>query len=236
MRALSATELLAVWERAFSQSTIQRALALLAAACPESPPDALAGLSIGRRDARLLALREATFGPAFTALAVCPACGDAMELTFHADDLRPATAAEPPAKLELQIEGLDLRVRLPTSADLLAISRPDDLAAARSQLLARCLIGGPDQMPERVLDGVIARMALADPLADIQLALHCAGCGHGWQAAFDIVSFFWREIHAWARGLLREVHILATAYGWREDDILALSPARRRFYLEMVSG
>jgi hypothetical protein len=34
--------------------------------------------------------------------------------------------------------------------------------------------------------------------------------------------------------VLREVHILASAYGWREDDILAMSPARRRIYLEML--
>jgi hypothetical protein len=236
MRALSATELLGVWERAFSQSSIQRALALLAAACPESPPDALAGLSIGQRDARLLALREATFGAEFTALARCPACGGSMELIFHAEDLRISPEAEPPPELALQIEGRDLRVRLPTSADLLAITRPDDLAAARDQLLARCLLSGRDQVPEPVLDAVVEQMALADPLGDIQLALRCAGCGHAWQAVFDIVSFFWREIHAWARGLLREVHTLASAYNWREADILALSPARRRLYLEMVGG
>ncbi len=236
MRALSATELLGVWERAFSQSSIQRALALLAAACPESPPDALAGLSIGQRDAHLLALREATFGAEFTALASCPACGAATELTFRASDLQAPPAPAPPAELMLQIEGRDLRVRLPTSADLLAITRPDDLAAARDQLLARCLLSDRNQVPEPVLDAVIAQMALADPLADIQLALRCAGCGHAWQAAFDIVSFFWREVHAWARGLLREVHTLAAAYGWHEADILALSPARRRLYLEMVGG
>jgi hypothetical protein len=33
---------------------------------------------------------------------------------------------------------------------------------------------------------------------------------------------------------LREVHTLAWAYGWREADILAMSPARRQFYIELV--
>ena len=79
-------------------------------------------------------------------------------------------------------------------------------------------------------------MAQADPQADVQLALSCPVCGHKWQTAFDIVSFFWSEINAWAARILREVHILAWGYGWREADILALRPWRREVYLEMVSG
>ncbi len=30
------------------------------------------------------------------------------------------------------------------------------------------------------------------------------------------------------------VHALARAYGWREADVLAMSEARRHFYLELV--
>ena len=53
---------------------------------------------------------------------------------------------------------------------------------------------------------------------------------------FDIVSFFWREIEEFAIRTLREIHALARAYGWAEDQILALSPTRRRCYLEMVGA
>jgi hypothetical protein len=48
------------------------------------------------------------------------------------------------------------------------------------------------------------------------------------------VTFFWKEIAAHAKRLLREVHILAAAYKWREADILAMNPNRRQYYLEMV--
>jgi hypothetical protein len=37
-----------------------------------------------------------------------------------------------------------------------------------------------------------------------------------------------------AKAYLNEVHMLAWAYGWREADILAMSSARRQFYLERV--
>jgi hypothetical protein len=52
---------------------------------------------------------------------------------------------------------------------------------------------------------------------------------------FDIVSFFWTELSAQAKRLLREVHTLARGYGWREADILAMSARRRQLYLDLVT-
>jgi hypothetical protein len=83
---------------------------------------------------------------------------------------------------------------------------------------------------------VAERMAQADPQAEVQLALTCPACQHEWLATFDILSFFWIEINAWALRLLQEVHRLASAYGWRETDILGLSSWRRQFYLEMIGS
>ncbi|HEX2516118.1 MAG TPA: phage baseplate protein, partial [Chloroflexota bacterium] len=39
-----------------------------------------------------------------------------------------------------------------------------------------------------------------------------------------------------ARRLLREVHTLARAYGWREAEILALPGRRRQTYLDLVGA
>ena len=36
------------------------------------------------------------------------------------------------------------------------------------------------------------------------------------------------------QGTLRDVHGLAAAYGWREEDVLRLSPTRRQIYLELA--
>jgi hypothetical protein len=88
MRPLTAQELLDVWERGLALPPVQRALALLAAACPETPPEALARESVGRRDGRLLWLREWTFGPRLVSLAACPACGERLETAFDVADIR----------------------------------------------------------------------------------------------------------------------------------------------------
>jgi hypothetical protein len=229
MRALPATELLNVWESGQNQVPLQRALIMLAAACPEASSDSLAGLTIGQRDAQLLALREMTFGSELTGVTDCPECGEKIELSFNCADIRRPTETEPPGKLALESNGREVRFRLPTSADLLAVSSPE-------QLLERCLLNGGDQVSKNLATAVGEKMSSADPIADIQLALSCPSCEHKWEAPFDIVAFLWREIRATARRLLREVHTLASAYGWTESEILRLSPARRHAYLEMASG
>jgi hypothetical protein len=77
-------------------------------------------------------------------------------------------------------------------------------------------------------------MAQADPQADIQLDLSCPACQHHWQAAFDVVAFLWNEIDSWAHRILSDIHVIASAYGWSEADILALSAARRQTYLDLI--
>ena len=116
---------------------------------------------------------------------------------------------------------------------------------ARNLLVQRCVLqarsnrDGSDlaieTLPETLITALATHMDTCDPLATIDIPLECPACNHEWQIIFDIVSFFWTEIIALAKRLLREVHTLASLYGWREADILAMSSVRRQFYLEMVT-
>ncbi len=248
MHALTAAQLLDVWEQGRGRSLAERALLLLAAACPEvggAPAESLARLPIGRRDADLLTLREQTFGPRLASLADCPGCGGRLEAAFTVADIRAvgvAPAADPAEDLALRIGDCEVRFRLPNSLDLLALAGLADRDAARRRLFERCLLEAQcrqepvtaGELSDTVVDAVAARMGEADPQADVQLAHCCPGCGRQWLATLDIVSFFWSEIDAWACRALGEVHTLASAYGWSEAAVLALSPARRQVYLELV--
>ncbi len=243
MRALSIAELLLIWERGAAQSPIRRALDLLIAACPELAPDQLAAISVGQRDAYLMVLREWTFGPRVESLAACPGCGERVELSFDLAEVRATPQAELSETFSLALDGYEVRFRLPDSRDLAAASGEPDAAATRKRLLASCLLAASrhgeaqavEQLPGQVVMAIVEHMARADPQADVQLGLNCPACGYNWQVTFDIVSFFWGEIETWAHRTLREVHLLARAYGWREADTLALSPWRRRYYLDMLA-
>ena len=124
---------------------------------------------------------------------------------------------------------------------MIAVSSLQSAEQVRSKLLERCLLEIEHLKHETVLqDGelktaITQAMLQADPQALIELQLNCPNCGHTWTALFDIANFLWRELDAWARRTLRDVHKLASAYGWSETQILALSPTRRRLYLELVS-
>lgn len=242
MHALSAGELLTVWEKGAQRANAQRALSLLLVACPASTPEDLARLSVGERDGRLLTLREWAFGPRVETVVDCPQCCEQLELAFDLADIRAPAPVERPAAFSVQISNYDVSFRLPHSLDLLALNDRTSATEQRLALLANCVLAATRdgiatavaQLPDEVLNAVVVQMGVHDPQADVQISLTCPACGRQWFVSFDIVTFFWAEIGVWAHRVLHEVHRLACAYGWREADILAMSPRRRHLYLEML--
>jgi hypothetical protein len=243
MRALSAGELLTVWEHGVNQRPSQRALALLAIACAdEERPDGIARFTLGQRDERLLRLRERIFGPRLAATSACPGCGEVLEFAINADDIRVTPPFEPAATMNLAQANYELEFRLPDTRDLAKMDPAADPSDNRRHLLSLCVTNArrdgvdiaTEGLPPEIVTAISERMAEADPQADVQLDLACPQCEHRWQTPLDIMSFFWTELNAWALRLLNDVHALASAYGWREADILAMTPTRREAYLEMV--
>lgn len=246
MLRFSETEILRVWEAGVTQAPLERALTILAFAQQEESREDLAQLPIGRRDARLLRVREKNFGAWLKGFAECPSCRERLEFGFDLTTLL-AVDHEEEHVPEQQFETAEhvVRFRLPTSVDLAALAACTETEAARRMLLARCVLSvcqkGDDaeipsaSLPEALTAALAVEMQARDPHAVVQFNLTCAACGQAWQSPFDVLTFLWAEIQAQARRLLREIHLLAWAYGWREAEILALSPRRRQAYLEMVS-
>jgi hypothetical protein len=211
---------------------------LLSLAYPEEAFEALAALPVGERDGRLLDLREQWFGPVLRSVVDCPACGETLEFECPTASLRTGERVGPGA-LSLRMDDWHLTFRLPSTADVAAVAEFDPGNAVRA-LLARCLLevdgegatAGQD-LPQTLVDALGARMGDADPAADIRMALSCPQCGRAWESNFDIAAYLWLEVEAWGRRTLEDVHRLASAYGWSESDILAMSGTRRQAYLEL---
>ena len=238
MRLPAAHDLLDAWERGLSQPPLVRAMLLLASACPEDGIGELADLPLGERDRRLLDLREGLFGVRLTAMAACPACGEQHEAGLGVGDIRGHGPG--PVSGCCELGRYAITFRLPTTTDLMAVlgaPQPE----RRKLLLKRCLTDVRDgeepvraeALPSHVADEIDQRMAAADPQADVELGFSCSSCRHEWSARFDITSYLWQELEAWALRTLRDVASLARAFGWREAEVLALSPTRRRLYMEL---
>jgi hypothetical protein len=230
---LSAAALLEVWDRGLRLHPIDRALRLVAVACPDVPPHDLATMSLGERDSHLLALRESTFGGELPAVADCPGCGERLEFDLPAAGLRAGEPGAAPG--EMEHGGRMLRVRPLNSHDLAAVVGAVSPNEARRVLASRCLLEEERvELSDELVEALSVRLADLDPMAETLLNLACPSCGREWQLPFDIGSYLWREISAEAQRLLHEVHALAGAYGWREGDILAMSATRRRAYVELA--
>jgi hypothetical protein len=243
VRAPTPSELLTAWERGAKRTPAERGVELLALASPGTQPDELAALPVGERDRRLLDVRATLFGRELDGLDTCPECEEPVSFSVRVEALRSEAASAAAVGLSLEADGFELRFRLPTGADLVAISRERDSTVARARLLELCVLGasrdGADvpvaALPAAVTEALASSMAEADPQGDVELALDCPACGHSWHAWFDVASFLWAEVDAWSRRTLDDVHVLASAYGWSEDEILALGP-RRQHYLERVGA
>lgn len=240
MQGLSPKQLLQVWENAAGKTEVDRALTILAHADLGSYDD-LASLSIGERDRLLMELREATLGSALQVYAECPNCAERLEFVLDSARLRHAVG-EPVSSHQLEAEGFTVQFRLPDSKDLAAAARSGQVAEARTALLESCVLEAAcgntavaaRDLPAFVQEAVALELANCDPLAEILINLTCPFCRHRWQALFDVARFFWDEINGTARHLLQQVATLARTYGWREADILAMSPQRRQYYLEAM--
>jgi hypothetical protein len=238
---LGAAKLLETWESAQNLVPSDRALKFLDLASPHSEASALEDLTIGERDQRLMQLRKWLFGSQLEIQVPCSMCRETMEATLDLDQFAASSGSTEKDYHSVEIEGRSFRLRAPTVKDVAKIRGTNDRNAIVAALLAACVqeSDGTTLDPERLSSaevGAIAQhMAQIDSAADIVVALACPHCGATTQKSLDITHILFREIGEHVRQLLRDIHVIATAYGWPEHEILSLSAPRRRAYLDMIT-
>lgn len=240
MHTLSNADFLSLWERGRPLHPLDRGLLAIALAFPDAAREAVADWPLGRRNRALAQLRCQYFGSVLEAWTSCAHCGEKVELKMDAGAM--IATYRPDEQEHATVTMGTERFRLPTTRDVAnalggASALPDPGAGAvrlaRSCLLDRAGLEEPDWTDDQ-LEEIGTRMAEADPLAEILLEFTCPECGTSSNGSLDIAAFLWEEIEAEARRLLYDVHLLASAYGWSEPEILALSRPRRRLYVDMV--
>ncbi len=244
MRALAGEILLAAWEDGVATHDLLRPLVMLSAALAHADPAELGALPIVERNLLLLRLHSLSFGPRLQIFGLCPDCGAQLEfavpvaeLTAHLEnhyDLEPAAWTE---------DGRRYRLRAVTTDDLVATLSAPDVDAAQTLLLTRCLEVSPPaaaQLPAPLTGPVPPTVALRfDQLhaaAELSCSIECPDCSSTKVLDFDIARFLWAEVQSAARRLLGEIHELASAYGWSQQDVAGMSATRRRAYLELLSA
>jgi hypothetical protein len=241
MPGLSSQDIIRVWELGQDKALWYRALLMLAPAFPQLSLTQLAEFSLGQRNAHLFQLRKQLFGAHLQAIIACPTCAEQLEFSLDVEELC-AVNPTPQAHYTLEHQPYLIKFRLLTSEDFGRVQPLTDLTPARQALIEACVIEvrqegevvEPQTVPVEVIAALGEFVWECDPLAEFHLSLTCAKCDCAWSPLLDIVSFLWTELASQAQILLDEIHLLASTYGWPEQEILTLSPIRRKYYLSRV--
>jgi hypothetical protein len=243
MQAPHAADLLDAWDAGAHASGAERAL-LLARLTGNESIEELANRPLGWIAAQLLQLRGALIGPILVSLADCRSCDTVVESRIQIDELiamaTSRSTAQSGALHRVNADSVDIEFRLPTCRDLLAL-RGDTQEASLSlaeAVIASATCDGRTLSAREV--AVTARAPIEraildlDPLVRVDLEIVCPACGRSWAESLPVTDFVWTEVSDLASRVIYDVARLASAFGWQEQDILAMSEHRRRQYLELL--
>ncbi|GEL97438.1 hypothetical protein [Cellulomonas terrae] len=180
-------------------------------------------------------LRERS-GPTLATVLECPACSEVLDVPLDlqalASSARSVDEETDPPERRVPWGAGEVVVRAPTTTDLLdALTAPDPARHLRE----RCETWPPGaHTTDDVLDEVARAADDLTGLAGATVRSTCPGCDHDVTADVDVVDLLTARVTDQARALLTEVAELAAAYGWSQDAVLAMSPVRRRAYLDLA--
>lgn len=232
-----------LWGRVSSMADDRRLHELVAAAAADDGQDADVGTwPLGRAHAALLRLHATVAGPRLDSTVACPACGERIEFALAVADLL-ARAEDAPPTAPVEHDGWHVTwspLTLGQFVDAGTGASPDAAAAALLEGVvesAKAPDGRPASardLPPAVVAAVAAAQAASDPLLEVLAELRCSGCQQAVTAEVRLAEHVASAIEARAVRLLDDVHDLALAYGWHEQEVLALAPQRRQAYLERI--
>ena len=207
--------------------------ALLAACDPGADAAAWWRRPVGERIAALLALEQRTTGrEAITLTLRCgrAGCGARYEIELPYAALPTSTDA-PTVAIERE-DGATVVLRRPTGDDLRAwhLQPP----ASHAEMLARLAVDGQADAGAALRSA--EALAAADPLLDFGVACVCPECGESTEREVDLEGIALQRLAARQHAVLREVHALASRYGWTEAEIFAVAAPRRARYLDLIEG
>lgn len=218
-----------LWEVLTATTPPARGAALLVARGVALDLDEARELPLARAAGEALAELRERVGPTLEAVASCPVCEELLDISLPLDEV---LARSEVSAGSVRVD--EVVVRGPTTADVLAALACAEPAAT---LRERCVTWPEGTTPYTDAE-LTARVAdMAEQLAGaagVSVRLECPACRGDVLADVDVVRLLTERVTEQAQGLLADVALLATAFGWSERDVLAMSPARLRAYLRIA--
>jgi hypothetical protein len=220
---------------------------LLIVACDETSGastnhEQIWNMSVSERIACLIAIVALTEqARSFNAIAQCEstACRKTIEIELPIANLLELRPKENDRTLfNYSVGERPLAFRRPTGRDQEVWRNTPfvDLESA-SVAMARSLLSGPSDEIDwnaPLLEMVGAAFEEFDPLASFRVDCYCPHCERTASLPINLQTVCLRRLQHTQRELIYHVDRLATAYGWTEEEIVAIPPSRRQHYLRLI--
>lgn len=195
-------------------------------------------LTVADRDVLLAAVYERTYGSMIESTLECSSCSASFVLDFSLPDLvAKVYQAREQVGVSRQADGTYLLpngccFRLPTARDEMDVLGMS-IAEVDKALLSRCLIEGDVQTHRHAVEQAMEQLA---PAVDLDLDACCPECDALQAIRFNLQSYLLEALLQDRARLAREVHRLATAYGWSLNEILSLTRMQRRTHVKLIEA
>ncbi len=211
---------------------------LVASAGMDITPGKASEISIADRDSLLAAIYIRYYGSYIRSTITCVDCEQPFDIDFSLEKLVKHIHSNANGnKIKKGTDGHfqlpdGQRFRLPTGEDEFAVSgMPPEEAAIT--LTKRCVF---DSNPAEDNEPLQKAMKEVAPVLDLDMDAGCPECGRQQTVHFDIQYYLLHTMIEGKKQIALEVHRLATAYGWRLNEILDLPRSLRKTYVSLVES
>src|SRR5262252_823360 len=202
-----------------------------------------AELSAPDRDTLLAAVYARAYGVCVDATAHCTACASPYDIRFSLAELRDVLTRNPSAdKIQALPDGTfraesGIRFRLAAARDEIEVSLLPEQEAARA-LAARCLLesrpGGDFSNDDEILAELESAMEDVAPVLDLDINTTCPECRCPQTIRFDVQFYLLQALEQDRTRLARDIHYIASAYGWSLQEVLSLERTERRKFVQFI--
>jgi hypothetical protein len=233
-------ELAVAEAKALPEPRPQRVTAVLAAVFERidgqaATPDLLRSLKSGSREWLLQQAATLVRPETIWFESCCTHCDEPYDVAV---DLEAAARHEPAHDtpwVEVETSLGPRTFDVPTGCHEEALAMRSDVADTRRALVALCGRGDNAEQEsslfnEHDLNRIDAAIETASPDVADESVTVCPACGAETRARIDPLTFAFPGDES----VLREVHLLATAYGWSQQTILEMPSSRRSRYAAMI--
>jgi len=200
------------------------------------PVIALPDVPVGDVDLLVVWERSGTRGDTMVAEGRCGSCFEPVDVRFSLDAYvehhrpRSSRRAESLGDGWFALRDGAAAFRLPAVGDVLSAAASSD---PRAELLKRCLREPASAAIARAVESAMARLG---PTLRAAVSGTCPECGAAFDLEVDVRELCMEELRRDANAVYDDVNLIATAYGWSQDEILDMPSDRRRRYADTIVG